>query len=247
WAENVVIKVPMTAEGLKATRALADKGIKTNVTLIFSANQALMAARAGATYVSPFLGRLDDISFDGLQLVRDIVDIFMLHDIPTEIIAASIRHPVHMLEAAKAGAHIATAPYKVYQQMLKHPLTDIGIERFLADWRKAQEALKAKNRGRRPKARVAGRSGAGAAGSGQRRRELALRAFPLDREPTRGRAVDVQRAEPEEGTLELQHLPADLDADAAQLALRFGAGRQPRQRGRRVGRRGVLLTLAALR
>jgi fructose-6-phosphate aldolase, TalC/MipB family len=145
WAENVVIKVPMTAEGLKATRALADKGIKTNVTLIFSANQALMAARAGATYVSPFLGRLDDISFDGLQLVRDIVDIFMLHDIPTEIIAASIRHPVHMLEAAKAGAHIATAPYKVYQQMLKHPLTDIGIERFLADWRKAQEALKAKN------------------------------------------------------------------------------------------------------
>ena len=145
WAENVVIKVPMTAEGLKATRALADKGIKTNVTLIFSANQALMAARAGATYVSPFLGRLDDISFDGLQLVRDIVDIFMLHDIPTEIIAASIRHPVHMLEAAKAGAHIATAPYKVYQQMLKHPLTDTGIERFLADWRKAQEALKAKN------------------------------------------------------------------------------------------------------
>lgn len=145
WAENVVIKVPMTAEGLKATRALADKGIKTNVTLIFSPNQALMAARAGATYVSPFLGRLDDISFDGMQLVSDVVDIFLTHDIATEIIAASIRHPLHMVQAAKVGAHIATAPYKVYQQMLKHPLTDAGIQRFLADWEQAQAALKAKN------------------------------------------------------------------------------------------------------
>lgn len=144
WAENVVIKVPMTAEGLKATRALADKGVKTNVTLIFSPNQALMAARAGATYVSPFLGRLDDISFDGMQLVSDVVDIFLTHHIDTEIIAASIRHPMHMVEAAKVGAHIATAPYKVYQQMLKHPLTDAGIERFLADWEAAQAAAQAK-------------------------------------------------------------------------------------------------------
>lgn len=145
WADNVVIKVPMTAEGLKATRALSDKGIKTNVTLIFSANQALMAARAGATYVSPFLGRLDDISFDGMQLVSDIVDIFLTHDIDTEIIAASIRHPMHVAEAAAVGAHIATIPYKVFQQMLKHPLTDSGIERFLADWEEAQAALKAKS------------------------------------------------------------------------------------------------------
>lgn len=144
WADNVVIKVPMTAEGLKATRALSDKGIKTNVTLIFSPNQALLASRAGATYVSPFLGRLDDISFDGMQLVSDVVDIFMTHDLDTEIIAASIRHPMHMVEAALVGAHIATAPYKVYEQMLKHPLTDSGLERFLADWEQAREALAAK-------------------------------------------------------------------------------------------------------
>lgn len=143
WADNVVIKVPMTAEGLKATSALAKKGIKTNVTLVFSPNQALLAARAGASFVSPFLGRLDDISFDGMQLISDVVDIFLAHDIDTEIIAASIRHPMHMVEAAKLGAHIATAPYKVFQQMLKHPLTDAGIERFLADWEKAQAALKA--------------------------------------------------------------------------------------------------------
>ncbi|MFO7310824.1 MAG: fructose-6-phosphate aldolase [Bacillota bacterium] len=144
WADNVVIKVPLTAEGLKATSALAKKGIKTNVTLIFSPNQALMAARAGASYVSPFLGRLDDISYDGMQLVRDVVEIFWTHDIETEVIAASIRHPLHMVEAAKAGAHIATAPFKVYQQMLKHPLTDIGIQRFLEDWQKAQAELKAR-------------------------------------------------------------------------------------------------------
>ncbi|MFS8544245.1 MAG: fructose-6-phosphate aldolase [Limnochordales bacterium] len=141
WADNVVIKVPMTAEGLKATSALAKKGIKTNVTLVFSPNQALMAARAGAAYVSPFLGRLDDISFDGMQLVRDVVEIFWTHDIETEVIAASIRHPLHMVEAAKAGAHIATAPFKVYQQMLQHPLTDIGIRRFMEDWEKAQAQL----------------------------------------------------------------------------------------------------------
>src|SRR5690606_17661612 len=144
WADNVIIKVPLTAEGLKATSALAKKGIKTNVTLIFSPNQALMAARAGASYVSPFLGRLDDISYDGMQLVRDVVEIFWTHDIETEVIAASIRHPLHMVEAAKAGAHIATAPFKVYQQMLKHPLTDTGIQRFLEDWQKAQAELKAR-------------------------------------------------------------------------------------------------------
>lgn len=141
WADNVVVKVPMTAEGLKATSALAERDIKTNVTLVFTPSQALMAARAGATYVSPFLGRLDDISFDGMELVRNIVDIFWTHDIDTEIIAASIRHPMHMVEAALAGAEIATAPYSVYKQMLKHPLTDSGIERFLADWEQAQAEL----------------------------------------------------------------------------------------------------------
>ncbi|MFV9510383.1 fructose-6-phosphate aldolase [Tepidibacillus sp. LV47] len=136
--ENIVIKVPMTIEGLKAVHAFSKKGIKTNVTLIFSANQALLAARAGATYVSPFIGRLDDISFDGLTLIRDIREIFDIHGISTEIIAASIRHPMHVLESAKAGSDIATIPYKVLEQMTKHPLTDIGIEKFLADWKKSQ-------------------------------------------------------------------------------------------------------------
>jgi len=138
-APNVTIKVPMTAEGLKAVSAFSKEGIRTNVTLVFSANQALLAARAGATYVSPFLGRLDDIGHNGLDLISDIAEIFALHDIETEIIAASIRHPVHVTEAAKRGAHIATVPYKVLMQMIKHPLTDIGIERFLADWEKAKE------------------------------------------------------------------------------------------------------------
>lgn len=136
---NVVIKVPMTAEGLKAVAVLNKEGIKTNVTLIFSANQALLAARAGATYVSPFVGRLDDISMEGINLIEDIAEIFMIHDIKTEIIAASIRQPVHILQAAKAGAHIATAPYKVLLDSLKHPLTDAGIEKFLADWKAANE------------------------------------------------------------------------------------------------------------
>lgn len=142
WAENVVVKVPMTAEGLKATSALAERDIKTNVTLVFTPSQALLAARAGGTYVSPFLGRLDDISYDGMELVRNIVEMFWTHDIDTEIIAASIRHPMHMVEAALAGAEIATAPYSVYKQMLNHPLTDSGIARFLADWEEAQAALK---------------------------------------------------------------------------------------------------------
>lgn len=132
--KNIVIKIPMTAEGLKAVKILTSKGIKTNVTLIFTAGQALLAARAGATYVSPFLGRLDDIDAIGMQLIEDIVQIFDIHGIETEIIAASIRSPLHVTDAAKAGAHIATVPYKVIMQMLKHPLTDSGIERFLKDW-----------------------------------------------------------------------------------------------------------------
>ncbi len=134
WHPNVVIKVPMTIEGLKATKILSSEGIKTNLTLVFSPAQALLCARAGATYVSPFLGRLDDVGHDGMQLIRDIAEIFAIHDIPTEIIAASIRHPLHVIEAAKAGADIATVPYKVMVQMTKHPLTDLGIERFKADW-----------------------------------------------------------------------------------------------------------------
>ncbi|MFT9076856.1 fructose-6-phosphate aldolase [Ethanoligenens sp.] len=131
---NIVIKIPMCAEGLKAVKLLTAKGIHTNVTLIFSAAQALLAARAGATYVSPFLGRVDDISWEGLTLVQDIAEIFKIHSISTEIIAASIRSPLHVTEAAKAGAHIATVPYKVICQMIEHPLTKIGIERFLKDW-----------------------------------------------------------------------------------------------------------------
>ena len=133
-APNITIKVPMTPDGLKTVAALSKKGIKTNVTLIFSANQALLAARAGATYVSPFLGRLDDIGHNGMQAISDIADIFAIHDIQTEIIAASIRHPMHITEAALKGAHIATVPYKVILQLFNHPLTDKGIEAFLKDW-----------------------------------------------------------------------------------------------------------------
>ncbi len=137
--DNVVIKVPMTAEGLKAVAVLSKEGIKTNVTLIFSANQALLAARAGATYVSPFVGRVDDISMDGIQLIEDIAEIFMIHNISTEIIAASVRTPMHMTQCAKAGAHVATVPFNVLQQSLKHPLTDAGLARFLADWEAANK------------------------------------------------------------------------------------------------------------
>lgn len=132
--KNIVIKIPMTAEGLKAVKKLTALGIHTNVTLIFSSAQALLAARAGATYVSPFLGRLDDINSDGLALISDIVDIFTAHEIKTEIICASIRNPNHVTEAAKLGADIATIPFNVIQQMIKHPLTDAGIEKFLKDW-----------------------------------------------------------------------------------------------------------------
>ncbi len=132
--KNIVIKIPMTAEGLKAVSRLSKKGIKTNVTLIFSPAQALLAARAGASYVSPFVGRLDDISDNGMILVSDIAEIFAIHDIPTEIISASIRGPQDVTDSAKNGAHIATVPYKVIMQMTKHPLTDIGIEKFMSDW-----------------------------------------------------------------------------------------------------------------
>ncbi len=137
--KNVVVKVPMTPEGLKAVAVLAKEGIKTNVTLIFSANQALLAARAGATYVSPFVGRIDDISMEGISLIEDIAEIFMIHDIKAEIIAASVRTPVHMIQCAKAGAHIATVPYNVLLSSMKHPLTDAGLERFLADWAAANQ------------------------------------------------------------------------------------------------------------
>ena len=139
--KNIVIKLPMTEEGLKATKQLTAKGIRTNVTLIFSAGQALLAARAGATYVSPFIGRLDDIGMEGMHLVKEIADIFKMHDIKTEIIAASVRSPLHVVDAAKAGAHIATVPYKVIVQMTKHPLTDNGIERFLKDWEGLEQKL----------------------------------------------------------------------------------------------------------
>lgn len=137
-SKNIVIKVPMTAEGLKAVKLFSKKKIKTNVTLIFSANQALLAARAGATYVSPFIGRIDDIGHNGMELIRDIADIFHVHGIDTEIIAASIRHPVHVTEAAKLGAHIGTIPYKVFKQLVEHPLTDAGIQRFLKDWEESR-------------------------------------------------------------------------------------------------------------
>lgn len=136
---NVVIKIPMIPEGLKAVSVLEPQGIRTNVTLVFSANQALLAALAGASFVSPFVGRLDDAGHDGMEVVRDTVDIFDLYDLPTRVIAASIRHPLHVLAAAKAGSHIATVPYKVLMQMAGHPLTDVGIRQFLDDWAKLKE------------------------------------------------------------------------------------------------------------
>ena len=133
---NIVVKLPMTENGLKVAKACSKQGIKTNVTLVFSANQALLAALAGATYVSPFVGRIDDTGHDGMQLVYDIVEVFNNYGLETQVISASIRHPIHVLETAKAGAHIATVPPKVLKQMINHPLADIGIEKFLADWAK---------------------------------------------------------------------------------------------------------------
>lgn len=139
--ENIVIKIPMTAEGLKAVKILSSKGIKTNVTLIFSAGQALLAARAGASYVSPFVGRLDDIGQNGLDLIEEVVDIFDVNGIETEVIVASVRNPIHVLQAARIGADIATVPLKVINQMIKHPLTDKGIESFMSDWEGASLKL----------------------------------------------------------------------------------------------------------
>lgn len=136
---NVVIKIPMTEEGLKAVKALSERGIRTNVTLVFSALQALLAAKAGASYVSPFAGRLDDTGHEGMQLVRDIAEVFCVHQLATEVLAASIRSPLHVLEAAKAGADAATIPYSVFKQMVKHPLTDIGIDKFLKDWEQVKD------------------------------------------------------------------------------------------------------------
>ena len=132
---NMVVKIPMTVEGLKAVKVLHAEGIKTNVTLVFTSAQALLAARAGASYVSPFLGRLDDISMPGIDLIYDITEIFQMHNIETEIIAASVRNPIHVIDCAKAGADIATVPYKVLEQMTKHPLTDQGIAKFQADYK----------------------------------------------------------------------------------------------------------------
>lgn len=140
--KNIVIKVPMCEEGLKAVKEFTKRGIKTNVTLIFSASQALLAARAGATYVSPFVGRLDDISFDGLSLIDEITEIFAINSIDTEIIVASVRNPLHVIDAAKMGADIATVPYKVIKQMITHPLTDRGIEAFNKDIEKASLNIK---------------------------------------------------------------------------------------------------------
>ncbi len=134
--ENIVIKLPMTSEGLKAVKILSDKGIKTNITLVFSAAQALLAAQAGASYVSPFVGRLEDVGECGISLIKDISEIFAIHHIKTQIIAASIRSPIHAVDAAKAGADIATVPYSVLMQMTGHPLTKLGIDKFLADWGK---------------------------------------------------------------------------------------------------------------
>jgi len=138
---NIVVKIPLIQEGLKATRLLSKEGIKTNVTLCFSATQALLAAKAGATYVSPFIGRLDDISHEGMDIIRDIKAIYLNYNFPTKIIVASIRHPLHVLEAAKIGADIATVPYDTLMKLVRHPLTDIGIDRFLSDWKKLQNTV----------------------------------------------------------------------------------------------------------
>jgi transaldolase len=140
--KNVIVKIPMLPEGMRAVKTLSSEGIKVNVTLIFSVNQALLAARAGACYISPFLGRLDDIGHNGVELVRDIVDVIDLHNLEAEVIAASIRHPEHVPAVALVGAHIATMPFKVMKQMFKHPLTDIGLESFISDWKKAEQNKK---------------------------------------------------------------------------------------------------------
>jgi transaldolase len=139
WAPNVIIKIPATADGLEVTSALAKEGIKVNFTLCFSLNQALLGALAGAAYISPFVGRLDDIGHNGMEVVEDIVKVFRHYQLATEVIAASVRHPEHCVAAAKAGAHIATVPYNVLTQMIRHPLTDIGVSRFLSDWQRVSQ------------------------------------------------------------------------------------------------------------
>jgi len=136
--DRIVVKMPLTEDGIKATKIVSDEGINVNVTLCFSATQALIAAKAGAAYISPFVGRLDDISESGMQLIRDIVKIYDNYNFKTKVLVASVRHPEHIVESAKAGAHVATMPYKVFKQLFKHPLTDIGLERFLADWGKVK-------------------------------------------------------------------------------------------------------------
>jgi len=136
YGDQVVIKIPLIVEGLRAVKVLSEEGVKTNVTLCFSAVQALLAAKAGATYVSPFVGRLDDISQDGMQLIGDILQIYRNYDFQTKVLVASVRHPVHVLEAARLGAHVATIPFGVIEQLAKHPLTDSGLKKFLADWEK---------------------------------------------------------------------------------------------------------------
>lgn len=140
WHKDVVVKLPLTPAGLQACRALTNEGIKTNVTLCFSVPQALLAARAGATYISPFAGRVDDIGWDGIELIRQIKDAYLLGDIDTQVLAASIRHPMHVQQAALAGADVATIPYKVFKQMVAHPLTDKGLEGFMKDWAKRNQA-----------------------------------------------------------------------------------------------------------
>jgi transaldolase len=141
YGDNVVVKVPMTSEGLKTVHALTKKNIKTNVTLIFSANQALLASKAGATYVSPFIGRLDDIGHDGLTLISDIVQIFAIYDISTQVLVASVRHPIHVMESAKLGADVVTLPPEILQKMIHHSLTDKGLDAFLADWEKVKKGF----------------------------------------------------------------------------------------------------------
>ena len=142
-SEHIVVKVPMTPEGMKAVKTLSADDIRTNVTLCFSANQGLVAAKAGATYISPFIGRLDDAGMDGMQVVADLVDIYERYAFPTQVLAASIRHPMHVVEAARLGADVSTMPYKIFQQLFKHPLTDVGIELFNRDWAKVMERRKA--------------------------------------------------------------------------------------------------------
>jgi transaldolase len=141
WHPNVIVKIPMIPDGVRALHILSKEGIRVNVTLVFSATQALLVAKVGAYFVSPFLGRLDDISENGLVLLRDIMEIYRAYNFPTQVLAASLRHPIHVIEAAKMGAHIGTMPYKVFQQLFQHPLTDKGLQGFLKDWEKAREVL----------------------------------------------------------------------------------------------------------